>query len=165
MNAIITLRENEVRLFWSKIVVKGFDECWEWFPNVDKFGYGKFHIHDEEGKRITVRVHRFSWFLKFGPIPDGLCVCHKCDNRKCVNWNHLFLGTLADNNVDRMKKGRGVHGEKQRSAKLKEKDIPVIRKMISEGKNYGVIGKIFGVSDESIGGIARGKYWKHVKQE
>lgn len=87
--------------FWSKVDRSG--ECWEWTAGLNQAGYGQFSMWPDRPER----AHRFSWVLHNGPIPDDLCVLHACDNRKCVNPAHLFLGTRGDNIRDCFAKGRG----------------------------------------------------------
>jgi hypothetical protein len=80
--------------------------CIEWTGSVDKDGYGRTAV-----KARKVYVHRLAWELANGPIPDGLLVCHRCDNPTCINVAHLFLGTPRDNTRDAMQKGRFTPGK------------------------------------------------------
>ena len=94
------LTDTEIR-FWEKVEVAEPDECWLWLGSCDTNGYGHFRINNK-----LRQAHRYSYQLHFGDIPKGMCICHCCDVRSCVNPNHLFFGTYKDNMVDCIKKGR-----------------------------------------------------------
>lgn len=87
--------------FWNHVDKKGENECWPWLGSTAS-GYGQFNL----GSNIFDRGHRLAWKYTNGEIPDGLYVLHKCDNRRCCNPNHLFLGTQKDNIQDAIRKGR-----------------------------------------------------------
>lgn len=92
--------------FWAKVLIVPFADCWEWIGAKNDTGYGKISVGSRDNRKEH-RAHRFSWEIKFGPIPTGQVVCHKCDNPGCVRPEHLFLGTKKDNSRDMIKKKRG----------------------------------------------------------
>jgi predicted XRE-type DNA-binding protein len=139
------------------------DACWEWNAYRMVLGYGVLKFF---GKNRL--AHRVSYFLFVGPIPDGMNVCHKCDNRGCVNPNHLFLGTQQDNIQDARIKGRMrvdqlksfKAGEDHLNAKLKAEDVQVIKQLcLTREISQKKIAARFGVSQSAISLIAVGKNW------
>ena len=125
-------------------------------------GYGRARF---EGKDASIT--RILLSKQLGPIPDGLCVCHRCDNPPCCNVEHLFLGTQGDNNRDRQAKGRSVNarGESSHTAKLTESQVREIVERLSFASKRGANGMLaleFGVSRTAIRFIASGTNWAHV---
>lgn len=134
------------------------NDCWNWLGALNCDGYGVIN----KRKRETMRVHRLSWMLFNGPIPDGLCVCHKCDNPSCVNPKHLFLGTPADNMKDKHRKGRSANqiGEENNNAKLTRHQVEFIKDLVSEGLSKTFVAKMFGVRTAAISKIIKGQRWR-----
>ena len=130
--------------------------CWLWTVHTHKQGYGKIKKNG-----VSMLAHRASWEFHNGPIPPGMCVCHKCDNPPCVNPAHLFLGTHADNTADMYSKGRNVppRGERNSSAKLTWVKVAEIRKLKGVVSQRAVA-KQFGVTQCTISCIQSGKTWK-----
>ena len=145
--------------FWEKVDIHfSSDECWNWLGALEVSGYGYLGDTRRQGSK---KAHRLSYEIHCGKIPNGLCVCHKCDNRKCVNPTHLFLGTRADNNADRDRKGRvnRMYGESNPKAKLTDANISSIREMRENGMTQQSIADRFGVSQHTIWQILSNKTW------
>ena len=106
--------------------------CWEWTAHKNWLGYGRI---GESVTRKILYAHRVSYAIHYGPIPDGLCVLHKCDNPGCVRPDHLFLGTEKDNAIDRQNKGRSNprKGEKHGRAKITESNVTEMRRLWASG--------------------------------
>lgn len=145
-----------MKRFWEKVDKRGPDECWEWMAGKTRCGYGTFRINPTK----KTRAHRFSWELENGPIPAGLCACHRCDNPACVNPRHIFLGTHAENMKDMTDKNRlpNKGGEKNPNARLTVKEVRLIRGLRGRQKQR-VIAERFGISQAHVSGIFSGKAW------
>ena len=125
-------------------------KCKEWSGSRTSYGYGNVW---HNGK--TVYVHRLEWERKFGPILEGMCVLHKCDNPPCHNPDHLFLGTKHDNMLDKVSKGRNVNPNQR----LTQSQVDEIRARLAHGETSRSIAKMFGVDPSNISHIKRGKSW------
>lgn len=131
------------------------DQCWEWTGTVgQRYGYGQIRIGN-----VLWAAHRLSYTVHFGEVPEGLFVLHRCDNRKCTNPSHLFLGTLQDNVADMVAKGRNCRGERSAQAVLTEDEA---RQIMAASGTYTEIGRDFGVSRVTVSKIKHGRAWKHV---
>lgn len=133
--------------------------CFIWDGYVNEKGYGRTQF---EGKLWL--AHRLAWKFAYGICPDDKMVCHKCDIPSCINPEHLFLGTAAENNEDRDRKGRWTHnkGEKHGMAKLTESDVIDIRQCLKDGIELETIAAGWGVTKSMIGLIKNGRNWKHL---
>lgn len=131
------------------------DRCWNWKGTKGPGGYGK--IADESGEGRHIQAHRASYIVHVGKIPKGMLVCHHCDNRLCVNPRHLFLGTVQDNNQDKVNKRRHPR-------KLSESQVREIRKLAKSGSMSDAgIGKLFGVCGTNVGAIRKQWTWRWLK--
>lgn len=119
-------------------------------------GYGVVIVGGKQYK-----AHRASYISAFGPIHDGLLVCHRCDNRLCVNPQHLFLGTNKDNLRDMSEKGRSCRGERQAAHKLTEMAVKWIRENLGKLSQHQMA-KQLGVSVSAVNLVALGRTWGHV---
>lgn len=148
--------------FWNRVAILSPSECWLWQGAINDDGYGILRFRGEAHKS-----HRLAWILTNGE-PGDLHVLHRCDNRRCCNLSHLFLGTHADNMKDMALKGRGTKrcGEDVPISKLKEKDIFAILELHEvQEMTQTAIARLYNVSQPNIGNIVRGDTWKHIKQE
>jgi hypothetical protein len=151
--------------FWKRVNKNGpphqaLGECWQWEGCLDSKGYAVLSIR---GKQTM--AYRFSWEIHCGSIPDGLCACHHCDNPRCVNPAHLFIGTKADNTADCVRKNRHAKGEKQFKSRLTEDHVREIRRLFrkrSTTVGRAALAKRFGVAKITITRVVHGDNWSHV---
>lgn len=165
---------------WEKVDKSG--DCWEWTGQLNVYGYG---VIKWDGK--SRRASRIIYALTYGPIPDGLFVCHKCDNPRCVRPDHLFLGDHKDNAADMVQKGRALTGDKSPRRRYPERYQPhhsprptirgeghpvarltnaavvEIRRRYASGDHaVTAMAQEFGVQRSAIYAVLRGKTWKHI---
>jgi len=131
--------------------------CWVWMGTTTVRGYGQI-----ESNKRKYYAHRASYEAFIGKIPEGMYVCHACDNVYCVNPNHLFLGTQKQNLEDMVKKGRSTRGEKNPMAKLDEDKVSFIKRGIAMGHSDFGLSLAWGVSRQTINSIRNNKVWSHV---
>lgn len=151
-------RGNHVANFWDK--VNKTDACWLWTGGLSDNGYGKAQF----GTKIRL-AHRISYELATGvPVPDGMNVCHSCDNKACVNPDHLWIGSQLENIHDMLAKERhnkspNVFGEAHPLAKLTDAKVRLIRKIQCSDAEAA---RRFGVSPSLISLVRKRKVWRHV---
>lgn len=156
--------------FWIRVAKS--DGCWTWTGFRDSRGYGGISETINKRRRF-IGAHRAAWELTHGPIPEGMHVCHRCDNPPCVNPEHLFLGTPADNIRDMVSKGRQARGaafagriapsgEQHHNARLREADVAEIRRLAAAGWRQKDIASGLGFSTKVVNDVVLRKSWRHV---
>jgi hypothetical protein len=144
--------------FWGK--VEQTDGCWVWTGWINNKGYGIAAV----GKKLA-NAHRHSWTIHNGPIPAGIQVLHHCDNRCCVNPDHLFLGTHKDNMADMAAKGRAASSpgiSNPSHVKLTEHDVREMLGLREAGAKVLILAARFGVSKGMVQHICHGRKWAHI---
>jgi hypothetical protein len=142
---------------WEDVDRREEHECWEWQGNRTNKGYGRFNY-----LKKTYFTHRVAWELHNGTIPDGMVICHRCDNRSCCNPAHLFLGTQSENVADMIHKDRNARGKRNTNAKLVDSDIVAIRQLADAGVTVSSIAEQYGIAYQTVRRIVRRSGWKHV---
>jgi hypothetical protein len=168
------VNERYAARFWARVDKSG-DGCWPWLGAANTNGYGILEIGG--GRRTT--AHRVARMLAMGEIPEGLFVCHRCDNPGCMRPDHLFLGTPGDNMRDKAAKGRGnaptgerhgahtqpdriLRGEARPQAKLTTADVAEIRRRGMAGDAKKAIARDYGVAPRTVRDVVRRRRWAHV---
>lgn len=153
------MNERSLAKFEAKVDRSGGnDVCHKWWGSTSETGYGLVRI---DGR--PKRAHRVAYEIANGPIPEGLLVRHLCDNRLCCNPLHLAVGTIADNNRDRLREdGSYFHGDRHWASKLTEDDVFHARQLRHEGMPYQDIAQRLGVSYATIHSALTGRTWAHL---
>jgi hypothetical protein len=166
MKSLLTIALENQKRFETKFMNTG--KCWEWIGSKFPNGYGQFHMSGR-----PYGAHRVAYLIYTGDIPDGLLVCHRCDNNSCVNPLHLFVGTAKDNMLDMMHKGRQGNrgwtfklpghsrGENNQACKLTPDEVRAIRKDI---RTQGMVAQQYKISQTQVSHIKLLKSWRHLEQ-
>lgn len=146
--------------FWKHVKIDSMTGCWQWTGGKNEFGYGIFCTD-----KRRIRTHRYCWELFKEPIPKGMCICHHCDNPSCINPDHMFIGTQAENMADMRKKHRGSTkprpGTENPAAKLSEQQVRIIFSMNGTVRAEEVA-QVFNVKKTSVYNIWSRITWKHL---
>ena len=170
----MNIDEKATSTFWSRVAKGGPDECWVWQAGRVPYGYGAFYVRPR-----NYGTHVISWWIanKHKRIPNGYQVCHRCDNPPCVNPAHLFLGSVADNFHDSVKKGRRRHvrlppanehadkmprGSQHWNARLTEDVVREIRTRLADGQRQCEVMRAMSLPRRTVQEISSGRKWRHV---
>lgn len=153
--------EQAAAAFWRRVDKNGPNGCWVWQGYCQRFGHGWL------GHRGL--AHRYAWELLRGPLPQGKCLLHHCDNPPCVNPDHLYIGDRRDNTRDRVKRGRHARGEATRRNKLTAEQVQEIRaRFRKEGgrrqsrSNARELAAEYDVTTLAVNAIIAGRTWRHL---
>jgi hypothetical protein len=147
--------------FWQK--VEKTETCWNWIAGKHPSGHGQISVGGRKGRPQF--AHRLSYEWEKGPVPDGLCVCHKCDNPSCVRPDHLFVGTRKDNLDDMRRKNRQARGQvlaSQGNARLTESQVLEIRKKFKEGYGRSPLSREYKCTWQNIDRIVKRITWNNI---
>ena len=155
------LTERQLRNFWTKVARLGPGDCWEWGGALDTSGYGLVHLDS-----VLYKAHRVAYSVGKASQPGASYVCHSCDNPRCCNPSHLWLGTARDNAHDRDEKERqyAAQGEDHYRSILTTKQVIEIKTTL---KNWewgmgSALAKKYGVHEATISAIKQGRIWSHT---
>lgn len=148
----MNLEASDVRRFMEKVKLAE-NGCWEWTGSVNWAGYGHFDFHSIRS------AHRFSYYIFKGELSEGMEVCHSCDNPKCVNPAHLWLGTRSENIRDAAIKGR------TNTVRLSPADVRTIRELHDSGAPTDDIAQRYGMSKDTVQDIVSRRTWDHIADD
>lgn len=145
--------------FWSKVrKSEETDGCWLWTASLHTEGYGHFGLRGR-----IVRAHRVSWEIANGvTVPDGMKLCHTCDNPPCVRPDHLFIGTDAENAKDKVRKGRSPRGEEAPKVRLTNDSVQRIVELRRQGVPRKDVARLSDIDPSVITRIMSGQIWSHI---
>lgn len=152
-------RKSVQERFWSKVNRDNDDGCWEWVGGKVRGGYGWFKSDDKH-----YQAHRFVWMITYGEIPNGMLICHTCDNPSCVNPKHLWLGTDKTNAEDRVRKKRQSRGTTNHpKIRVSPEQVKEMRKVYSLGNiSMRKLASIYGICYSETNAILNHRTWKDV---
>ncbi len=155
---------SELARFEAKYVPEPNSGCWLWDGTLSSSGYGQLTVGRVRDNNFRAeRAHRLAYEHWRGPISDGLLVCHTCDVPICVNPDHLFLGTPADNMADKVAKGRQARGTGFKHTKLTEQDVLMVFELSAQGVSGRDIAAQLNVTPANISRIVNRQTWKHIQ--
>ena len=145
--------------FWEKVNKRNLGECWEWDAHIGSDGYGQFWYNG-----ANIHAHRMAWMIRNNSeIPEGMLILHHCDNKRCVNPLHLYLGDYSDNTNDMLERARPeMFG---RPSKFSDKNIQSMRNLYLRGVDQNLIAIIFKVSQSYISNLINNKRGTNLKRE
>lgn len=149
--------------FWKYVRKNGPNGCWE-CERLDRKGYGRHYFGKKGLISKEFRAHRFLYFVTNPTADQSLMVLHRCDNRRCVNPDHMFLGTAKDNADDMISKGRAKHacGEANAVSRFTTEQILKAKELHASGLGYTRVGRIVGISKTHVRSIIKGRAWAHL---
>lgn len=158
---------DRLKISYEKNVIRT-EGCWDWKGPINKGGYTIMTCRKQNGAETG---HRASWLIHKGEIPKFKHICHSCDNRRCTNPDHLWIGTNKQNNDDKIKKGREAKntpphkiGSENGASKLKEDQVKEIKELLKKGLTMVEIGRQYNVSKTTILRIKNKTHWKHIEE-